>query len=359
MVRLLHLLHSLTALMATKYPKKRSPYWSIQFVDQDGIRRNQSSGLRRDSASDTAAADVLVAELTEAEVKRGLHAGKESAGWEFVPKYLSDHCVNRPKTHGSYLNRWGWISLFLTAKKIRSPEQVKFTDAQDYVDWRTTWKKKSGKTVCRNTAILESKLFSQIVQAAVQRGLCQTNPLVRTGLQKDDVKEKPEITDEEFDIIDTALKTEPEWMRVSWEIARRTGCWLADTSIPMQHLDFAEKQILFGSPKGGRKRAFSVPMPKTLQPLLKSLRDGRKKTLTFPFQPSRQWQHFFRRVNLRHLTFHCTRVTFVTRLARRGVPLSAAMRLVNHASKLIHEIYQRLNVEDVRQYSDTAFPTPA
>jgi len=40
------------------------------------------------------------------------------------------------------------------------------------------------------------------------------------------------------------------------------------------------------------------------------------------------------------------------RLRRAGVPREAAMRLVNHASELIHQIYQREKVEDVAQWRD-------
>jgi len=51
------------------------------------------------------------------------------------------------------------------------------------------------------------------------------------------------------------------------------------------------------------------------------------------------------------------RVTFVNRLRRAGVPREAAMRLVNHASELIHQIYQRERVEDVAQWRDAVqFP---
>jgi len=44
--------------------------------------------------------------------------------------------------------------------------------------------------------------------------------------------------------------------------------------------------------------------------------------------------------------------SFVNRLRRAGVPREAAMRLVNHASELIHQIYQREKVEDVAQWRD-------
>ena len=45
------------------------------------------------------------------------------------------------------------------------------------------------------------------------------------------------------------------------------------------------------------------------------------------------------------------------RLRRVGVPCEAAMCLVNHASELIHQIYQREKVEDVAQWRDAVkFP---
>jgi integrase len=93
-------------------------------------------------------------------------------------------------------------------------------------------------------------------------------------------------------------------------------------------------------------------------PLLAKLKAERKSnTLDFPFQPSRRWQQFFIRLKLTHLCFHCLRVTYINRLRRAGVPREAAMRLVNHASALVHEIYQREKVDDVMQWRDAVkFP---
>ena len=42
--------------------------------------------------------------------------------------------------------------------------------ALEYVDWRTAFKKKSGKSVGRNTAIMELKLFAMIMGEAVRLG---------------------------------------------------------------------------------------------------------------------------------------------------------------------------------------------
>ena len=91
----------------------------------------------------------------------------------------------------------------------------------------------------------------------------------------------------------------------------------------------------------------------------KKLKVERKShTLDFPFQPSRRWQQFFIKHKLTHLCFHCLRVTYINRLRRAGVPREAAMRLVNHASALVHEVYQREKVDDVMQWRDAIkFPT--
>lgn len=102
-------------------------------------------------------------------------------------------------------------------------------------------------------------------------------------------------------------------------------------------------------------------MPSALRPLFERLKcERRAVTLDSAFQPSRRWHQFFIRVNKPHLCFHCLRVTYVNRLRRAGVSREAEMRLVNHASELIHRIYQREKVKDVRQWCDSVkVPAPA
>jgi hypothetical protein len=45
-------------------------------------------------------------------------------------------------------------------------------------------------------------------------------------------------------------------------------------------------------------------------------------------------------------------LAYVNWLRRAGVSREASMRLVNHASELIHQIYQREKVEDVAHGRD-------
>jgi integrase len=269
-----------------------------------------------------------------------------------VLKFLDRHC-DSPLTLERYADAWKWLALWLQTKRLHSPRAITYRVALEYLDWRISYKKKSGKTVGRNTAIMELKLLAMIMGEAVRLGYADANPLVSLKLKRERAAKKPELTDDEIREIRASLKSEPEWMQTAFEISLHTGCRLRETRIPLECVNFKEDKITFPSPKGGEDRAFSIPMPSALRPLFENIRKAKKKfTLDFPFQPSRRWQQFFIKIKKPHLCFHCLRVTYVNRLRRAGVPREAAMRLVNHSSELIHQIYQREKVEDVAQWRD-------
>lgn len=344
--------------MASIYRKKNSPYWFIQFIDGDGKRRNKSTELRADDPGATMQARTLRAQLEAKELSRCGTVAPQGGNWDaWVPQFLDRHCDN-PRTRERYDDGWKWIALWLQVRKLHSPRDISYRNALEYVDWRTSYEKKTGKTAGRNTAIFELKMLSMILGEAVRLGHVDANPLVSLKLRKDKAAKKPEISDHEIVAIRRSLAEEPEWMQTAFEIALHTGCRLREARIPLNCVDFKENKITFPSPKGGEDRAFSIPMPTALRPLLVEIaRTKRKFTVEFPFQPSRRWQQFFIKVQLPHLCFHCLRVTYVNRLRRAGVPREAAMRLVNHASDLVHQIYQREKVEDVVKWRDAvAFP---
>ena len=336
--------------MSSIYRKQNSPFWFIQFIDADGTRRNKSTGLRADNPGETIKARSLRSQMETKELNRT--AGDVSGGgWDsWVPSYLERHCETA-RTLQRYTGNWQWLAFWLQEKHYHSPRAITYGNALQYIEWRTSYKKKTGKTVGRNTAIMELKLLAMIMGEAVRLGHADANPLVSLKLKKDKPEKKPEMTDVEIRVIREALKVEPEWMQTAFEISLHTGCRLRETRLPLNCVDFKEDKITFPSPKGGEDRAFSVPMPTALRPLFQKLRK-QKFTVEFPFQPSRRWQQFFIKIKMPHLTFHCLRVTYVNRLRRASVPREAAMRLVNHASELIHKIYQREKVEDVAQWRD-------
>ena len=338
--------------MASIYKKKNSPFWFVQFMDSDGTRRNKSTGLRADEPADTVKARVLRAQLEAKELNR--NAGEISGGgWDtWVPQYLERHCES-PGTFQRYTGSWSWLACWLQENHYHSPRAITYRNALEYIDWRTSYKKKTGKTTGRNTAIMELKLLAMIMGEAVRLGHADANPLVSLKLRRDKAAKKPELSDMEIQLIQQALKNEPEWMQTAFAISLHTGCRLRETRLPLHCIDFKENKITFPSPKGGEDRAFSIPMPSALRPLFERIHKAKQEyTVEFPFQPSRRWQQFFIKINMPHLCFHCLRVTYVNRLRRAGVPREAAMRLVNHSSDLIHQIYHREKVEDVAQWRD-------
>lgn len=342
--------------MAYLYRKSRSPFWYVVYFDAHQKEVHRSTGLRADDPTETAKAKALRAELEATEHHRSPVV--DSGGWDaWVAKFLERHCES-PRTLERYQDAWKWLALWLQLQRLHSPRAITYRKALEYIEWRTSYKKKSGKTVGRNTAILELKIFAMLLGEAVRLGHAEANPLVSLKLKREKPAKKPELTDADIAEIREALKIEPDWMQTAFEIALHTGCRLRETRVPMSCIDFTERKITFPAPKGGENRAFSVPMPSALQPLMEGLHRARRKfTLEFPFQPSRRWQQFFIKIKKPHLCFHCLRVTYVNRLRRAGVPREAAMRLVNHSSELIHQVYQRERVEDMAQWRDAVtFP---
>ena len=342
--------------MASLYRKRNSPFWFVQFVDGSGKRRNRSTELRADDPGQTIKARTLRAQLEAKELSRTGSALGE--GWDsWVPAFFERHCESQ-RTHDRYLDAWKWLALWLQTKHLHSPREITYRNGLEFIDWRTSYKKRTGKKVGRNTAILELEILAMILGEAVRLGYADSNPLTGLKLRRDKSDKKAELSDEEIRRIQAALPDEPEWMQVSFAIALHTGCRLRETRIPLDCVDFSEGKITFPSPKGGEDRAFSVPMPTALRPVLENLKvQKRRYTVEFPFQPSRRWQQFFIKLKLPHLCFHCLRVTYVNRLRRAGVPREVAMRLVNHASELVHRVYQRERVEDVVKWRDAVrFP---
>jgi integrase len=70
-------------------------------------------------------------------------------------------------------------------------------------------------------------------------------------------------------------------------------------------------------------------------------------TCILPKMAAKEWHFFFKEVGLPHLSFHSTRVTVVTKMARAGINQQQAMRYVGHASETVHRVYQRLTALDV------------
>ena len=331
--------------MASLYKRPNSEFWWVKFRDPaTGEIRRESSKCRIGIGAHLRRAKDICAQKTSAENQAP--AVKDSAAWElWVIDFLRAQYATRQKTLIRYLCAWKSLRMYLEDRKIRYPSQLAYKHAADYVEWRQKPSVVGLYWASRVTAVWEVKFLRLLTTEAIRRGLAVTNPFLRLGIAKGPTREKPEITDAEIMTIRQALKTRPEWMQISFEIAIHQGCRFAETCLPVSQINLERMEITFDA-KGGR--TFTTKLHDALVPLISRLKaEGRSRTYEMPVQKARDWTRLFRKIGLRHLCFHCTRVTVITRLCRANVSESQAMRFVGHASETIHRVYQRLRAEDV------------
>jgi hypothetical protein len=314
--------------------KRKRVYTPTPYLKSDPTGRKKALDLAREKAKDAAAHKPLT--------------NKES--WElWVPQFLERTYAYNPKTLTRYQNAWSALYEFLHAEKIPSPRHLLYRHAHEYLGWRVTQKRACGKPINHNTAVTELKILSRIMREAHRLGYCDSNPFYQLGLKRINVREKPEITDYELDVIREALKSRPDWMRISFEIALHQGCRLSETSVPLDFIDLARGTISFRAKgRNGSPNVFATALHPHLRPLIDELKKQKAThTCILPKMAAKEWHFFFKEVGLPHLSFHSTRVTVVTKMARAGINQQQAMRYVGHASETVHRVYQRLTALDV------------
>ena len=347
------------------YERKDSPWVWVQFASRVGeTKRYEKTPVRKDEAQKrqklarfrAALEDRLAAEL------RG-DAADPGGSWAWVPAWLAARF--KGKTQQVYRAQWRWVAEFLFEQRIHSPSLLERQHCYAYVAWRkASVKQRSGRSPRTNTAIGELKLLAQVLDEAISRHLARENPARKLGIEREDTKPKPEITDVELGEIFAALDSEPPWMRRAFHLALQTGLRFAETALHRSQVDWLNRVIQIEQPKGGRRKAFAIPIYDAIEPLLREWwASGEPLFWSVPADQRSftglMWTKFFRRIGLPHLCFHCTRVTFISRGARAGISEGMMMKLVNHASSEVHRIYQRLPPEDAqRLVSAIAIPRP-
>src|SRR5208282_5799842 len=102
----------------------------------------------------------------------------QGGGWDtWVPQYLKRHCESS-RTLERYNSIWAWLALWLEERHYKSPRAITYRTALEYLEWRISYKRKTGKIAGRNTAILEIKILAMIIGEAVRLGYADANPLV-------------------------------------------------------------------------------------------------------------------------------------------------------------------------------------
>lgn len=321
--------------MASLYRDRKSPFWYLKKKGFDGKWRVQSTKYRHGIASETRKAREQCAEATLEETRR---ARRQDTWATWVPDYLRTR-YQHPDTRRRVFNAWARLSEYFALNRIHAPQNLTYRASVEYLTWRT-------RTAAHNTALLELKILGVICEEARRRGIIAVNPAVKLGIARARGKEKPELTNDNIRAIRKALKNEPPWMSHAFEIALHQGCRLSETQLFTADVELEIGRIHFRRTKGDKP--FSVPLNPLLKPLLQKLAVGAKdRIFELPADAARHFHRFFKKLALPEITFHSTRVTVASRLARAGYSIAKAMRLLNHGSELVHRTYQRLQPEDV------------
>lgn len=349
--------------MASLYKQKKSGFWWIKFRDPvNGHLIRQSTGFRFNNSIETRRARELEAEKTLAE--RATNRSHRSEAWDvWVKPFLNSHYAMDAGSRIRYLTAWRSLRLYLEEGKVFLPRNLTREHCTHYIEWRKTPNYKQGKyRAGHNTALLELKTLSLLMEEAVRRGYAADNCARRLGIKRAPRKEFPELTDEAIQLVLQSIPKEPEPLRTflqnSFLIARWHGVRLTETFLnPQTHV---WQQTIKGAPRWvilfhqkGDKTSPKLLHPE-LVPLLRDLKlSGAVQTYTRPRNPSREWFEFLHRAGVKKLLpnacFHSLRVTAATRLARANVPERKAMEYLSHASTTVHEAYVRWHPEDLEE----------
>jgi integrase len=340
--------------MSSVYARTDSPYYWARFPGKKPFK----TPFRKDQASGKRHAMVWVGD--QAKLAGETRRSARHEHWEeWVPTWLKVTITN-PKTAQRYGSAWVALYQYLTENKLRTPREMAYRHAGEYMAWRTQQKRRRGTTINHNTAILELKVLSRIMREAHRREYCAANPFYQMGLKRQNVKHAPEMSDAE---IQKVLEKLPEyilerphcsWMLPCFRIAIYHGVRLSETSVPMERVDLARGTISFDC-KGGKIN--TVPIHPELLPMLRETKGTH--TCVLPRMAAKEWWNFRQRYGLEHTTFHSTRTVVASKMARANVPIQKAKAYLAHASETIHLAYLRLNAHDLEDVaSSISFATP-
>ena len=336
--------------MASIYKRKKSPYFWLRYRNAAGDWADRSTGILIDSPTGKRQA-IRQAQLESSNETDLRSSAVGHAFKEWVPTFLHHrYGVRQPPAYKRYGQCWSALAIYLENAGIVTAGQVTKKLAKDYCLWRINPPEGAGVGRAKwNTAILEVKFFSLLMDEAVERGHIVANPCVRLGLKRERTKEKNAISREDQQEIETKLQATkvPEWMRVSWAIAIRQGCRLSETSVPLSLIDLKGKPptITFRI-KGNRLHI--APLHPELIPLCQKLKKAKaERTCDLPHDAAKRWHRWLRVHGFKQYSFHCTRVTVVTRLAADNHSQAMVKDYVGHASTTVNDVYRKLKPRDL------------
>lgn len=343
------------------YLRKRpgSRYWHLRFRNlETGGWAEVSLKLLHSDPSDTRKA---MKRCDEASKKEAMIAPDQSGEWSaWVPAYIESH-YSRVNTRKRSEFAWARINEFCKLKNIRHPAAVRWEHGQKYLMWRKGLdpQAKIGIKATHNTARLEVKFWSFLLQEAVRRGYCEGNVLSAFKIEKAPSRVKGDIDSLGLMKAREAFKKKPKWMRTIFEICAHIGCRFNEASMPMSQIDFVNHMITVCDSKrdmNDPKKFYKVPMPESLEAYLQTLKGAERTAPPIVGDMNRAFNKVMKEACGE--TSHSLRVAFITRCHRAGLTEKQCMLLVNHSTAMVHAIYTRMDDQDARKAMSQVPPPP-
>jgi hypothetical protein len=322
-----------------KTPK--SSFWILKYRDlETGRWREESTRCRIDDPKETR---IAQRRAEEASKREALAAPRHGDFIEWAPAYLEAHFENA-RSRKRYELAWSRCVEWMRGRNLRHPADIRYEHAHEFMEWR----KKQGAS--HNTARLELKLFSFVIQEALRRELCTKNALALAKVARTPAKAKKELSPEDFAAARAAFADRAAWMLTVFEICAHLGCRFNEAEFGKEDVDFEQAIIWLNDSKrkeGDPRKRYAVPMPSGLAQHLEQVFKSRERTSgPLTGDQNRVFNSILKPAC--GATSHSLRVSFVTRCHRAGLSESQAMRLVNHSTRLVHAVYSKLNLSDAQ-----------
>lgn len=331
--------------VASLFTRNDSAFIQIRFRDQSGKWRSKATAYRKENNLDWKQAKALEREQSRRERETRSAPGELWGDW--VEKWMLGRYGGKgTTTFDRYHRAWRRLHAWLVEHGVRTPAQLHYRHLTEYFDDR----KNDG---AGNGVIHDLKFLGVVMGEALRRGYCFANPCIRMGFKRDRVQEKSPWSDADIATVAKAIVGQPHWLRCTFVLGLYQAARLRQIPL-ISGIDFERRRISYDTVKGGDGKRFTHPMDARAVDSLRTLVAERKKdskqakTLCdIPLLASVEWRRFLDTLSLGHLSHHGLRVTWITRAAKAGVPLNQAKRFVNHGSNAVHNIYVRLNADDI------------
>jgi len=365
--------------MAHLYKTPDSPFHYISYNDSTGKRRRvatrfyhdrkawEKANARRWHYPKKVQLDVKwKREQTNAELfrlesaaneKRSSLSGGKAAHWdEWVPNFIRRRWPHKD-TYNDTIRMWMFVygDVFIP-KEIEHPAQLTVEAWDICIDEIQRLKPNIGINTLNQTYVGKLRM---IMHEAVKREYCSINPLVDYRVMgKKRGKIKYPFDDHELDLIWTELNAPlrtgrkhvsrlpwPRWMTISFALGIYHGARIKATRMHAKQINLKTGYVVFKE-KGYANH--EVPICPLAVPYFEEIiKNGSNALDASENSMSGNFSTMFKAIGLEHHSFHDTRRTCITRMALAGVPEQLARRYVNHASRLVHDVYIKIQPDEI------------